>query len=110
MERGGELTVETTTGPSESEGGERLIVRIADSGCGILPENLGQIFDPFFTTKSREKGTGLGLCVSYSIVHLYGGTIDVASQPERGTTVTVTLPLERRLPEAAPTKLEGQRV
>jgi two-component system NtrC family sensor kinase len=67
---------------------------IADTGCGIPPENLKRIFDPFFTTKSG-KGTGLGLSVSHGIVEAHGGAIAVESEPGRGSTFRVVLPLVR---------------
>lgn len=98
MARGGTLMVRTAA-LAQAEGGaeqESLRVQIADDGCGIAPEHLTRIFDPFFTTKPPEQGTGLGLCVSYSIVTMHHGTIDVASQAEQGTTVTVTLPVGAR--------------
>jgi signal transduction histidine kinase len=69
-------------------------VCVADNGPGIAPENLDKIFEPFFTTKG-EKGTGVGLWVTRSIVEDLGGRIDVSSstRPGRnGTSFTVTLP------------------
>jgi two-component system NtrC family sensor kinase len=66
---------------------------IADTGCGIAPENLQRIFDPFFTTKGVGKGTGLGLSVSHGIVEAHGGTIDVESRVGEGSTFRVTLPI-----------------
>jgi signal transduction histidine kinase len=70
-------------------------ISVADTGCGIAPENLNRIFDPFFTTKPVGKGTGLGLSVSHSIVRKHGGRIDVDSEVGRGTRFTVRLPLAR---------------
>lgn len=74
------------------EGGAAWI-RVEDTGCGISEEDLGRIFDPFFTTKPVGEGTGLGLSVSYSIVHKHGGQIDVTSEIGRGTQFTVRLPI-----------------
>jgi len=68
---------------------------VSDNGEGIQPENLARIFDPFFTTKSDGKGVGLGLAVSYGIVHAHGGDIEVKSKAGEGTTFTVFLPLEQ---------------
>jgi len=69
-------------------------IAIADSGCGISPENLQRIFDPFFTTKEVGKGTGLGLSVSHGIVKAHGGLIEVDSRVGEGSTFRVYLPLE----------------
>jgi signal transduction histidine kinase len=69
-------------------------VSIGDTGSGIAPENLSRIFEPFFTTKPVGQGTGLGLSLSYSIVHKHGGRIEVESEVGKGTTFTVHLPVE----------------
>ena len=66
---------------------------VADTGCGIPPENLARIFDPFFTTKPRGEGTGLGLSIIHGIVESHGGTINVASKPREGTTFTLDFPV-----------------
>jgi signal transduction histidine kinase len=68
-------------------------VRVRDNGSGIPPERLERIFNPFFTTK--EKGTGLGMAISKKIVEAHEGTIDVFSEPGRGTEFVVSLPLPR---------------
>jgi signal transduction histidine kinase len=80
------------TAREEEEG---VVVTFEDDGPGISPENLERIFRPFFTTKHR--GTGLGLSISRNIVEAHGGSIEVRSEPGRGTTFRVTLPT--RLPE-----------
>jgi PAS domain S-box-containing protein len=66
---------------------------IADTGCGIPEEHMDRLFEPFFTTKAPEQGTGLGLSVAHQIITAHGGRIDIASQVDRGTTVTLSLPL-----------------
>ena len=75
-------------------------IAVADTGCGISPEQQALIFEPFFSTKQEggggavTGGTGLGLSVSYGIVRRHGGTIDVESSPGNGTTFRVRLPLD----------------
>jgi two-component system, NtrC family, sensor histidine kinase AtoS len=69
-------------------------VCLVDTGRGIPKEAIARIFDPFFTT--RPKGTGLGLSISQSIIKEHGGFINVHSVENKGTTVTVDLPVERR--------------
>jgi two-component system, NtrC family, sensor kinase len=84
----GEILVETDliSGPPAHV---RLTVR--DTGPGIPAEVLPRIFDPFFTTKPG--GTGLGLSISYGIVREHGGTVDVHSEPGRGTTFVLSFPV-----------------
>src|SRR4029450_7048279 len=74
-------------------GGSNAVVRVRDNGAGIAPEKLARIFNPFFTTK--EKGTGLGMAIPKKIVGAHAGTIDVVSEPGRGTEFAVSLPLPR---------------
>ncbi|WKZ33804.1 MAG: ATP-binding protein [Thermodesulfobacteriota bacterium] len=73
--------------------GNWFCIRISDNGCGIPQENLGRVFDPFFTTKGVGKGTGLGLSVSRGIIERHKGRIEVESQPGRGSTFRVLLPI-----------------
>ncbi|MCK7485649.1 MAG: ATP-binding protein [Bacillus subtilis] len=67
-----------------------IVIRFADTGSGIPASDLPKIFDPFYTTK--EKGTGLGLAVSYSIIKKMNGVITVDSEIGKGTTFTITIP------------------
>ena len=76
------------------EGAAQVAIEVADNGRGMAPEIQSRIFDPFFTTKDVGKGTGLGLSIAYKIVASHGGRIDVRSEPGRGSTFTVILPLE----------------
>ena len=93
---GGELTLRTRL-----KGGDRPVaVEVQDTGHGVPEKNQARIFDPFFTTKPVGQGTGLGLSVSYGIVHEHGGTIEVESpvqDPRRGplpgTLFRIKLPL-----------------
>ena len=70
--------------------GDKVQAAVADTGRGIPADELPKVFDPFFTTK--EQGTGLGLAIVYNAVRKHGGSVDVRSEPERGTTFTVSLP------------------
>jgi PAS domain S-box-containing protein len=70
--------------------GRFVKVTLTDEGIGIPEENLGRIFDPYFTTK--QKGSGLGLATSYSIIKNHGGSVSVESRPGQGTTLRVNLP------------------
>jgi len=72
-------------------GAVTLVVR--DDGVGIAPDVARRIFDPFFTTKEVGGGMGLGLAIAHGIVTAHGGCIDVESEPGRGATFRVVLPL-----------------
>jgi two-component system NtrC family sensor kinase len=87
MSPGGRLTVRVLARPEE----RLVVVEIGDTGPGISAEDKKRIFDPFFTTKSD--GTGLGLSVSYSIIEKHEGNISLESEPGRGTTFRIALPL-----------------
>lgn len=65
---------------------------IEDEGTGMDAQTLKKITDPFFTTKRTKGGTGLGLAVSSKIVMQYKGTMDFASEPDKGTVVTLAFP------------------
>ncbi len=84
MPDGGALTVRSMTK------GNDIIIHFQDTGTGIPKEDLNKIFDPFYTTK--EKGTGLGLAVSYNIVKKMNGTLSVESDIGTGSVFTITIP------------------
>ncbi len=96
MPTGGTLVLRTgNVEGSPSAAGERQdLVRLAvqDWGCGMPAEVRAHLFEPFFTTKPPGKGTGLGLATVYGIVSQSNGSIHVDSEPDRGTTVTLTFP------------------
>ena len=87
MPQGGTLGIHT-----RPEGDEHVVLTVADTGVGMAEHVRKRIFDPFFTTKG-EVGTGLGLSVSYSIIQRHGGEMRAESQPGRGTTFTIVLPV-----------------
>ncbi|MEZ4649854.1 MAG: cache domain-containing protein [Candidatus Eisenbacteria bacterium] len=87
MDEQGRMIVRTRSADGWGE------VRITDSGRGIPHDQIDRVFDPFFTTKGESHGTGLGLSIAYGIVAKHGGTISVESEPGRGTTFVVRLPL-----------------
>jgi signal transduction histidine kinase len=73
--------------------GERIEIRVIDTGPGISEEIRSKLFEPFFTTKSAGKGTGLGLSVSYGIIKDHGGDITVESEAGKGSAFVITLPV-----------------
>lgn len=104
----------TITVTAEPAPDGRVVVAIADTGCGMAPDVLGRLFTPFFTTKPVGVGTGLGLSICQRIVVGLGGTIDVTSEVGRGTTFRITLPQAKRDADApgpggAPTAVPRRR-
>lgn len=101
MAAGGLLTIKTATSEATSENlsrnpearvGRCVSISVADTGCGIAPENRPRIFDPFFTTKEVGKGTGLGLSTVYGILQQHNGWIEVRSEVGKGSEFEVFLP------------------
>ena len=92
MPRGGTLTISTNQ-ISGRQGNRVAEVRFGDSGCGIPEKNLHKIFDPFYTSWIDGEGTGLSLSLCYAIVQEHDGHIKVESIEDRGTTISVRLPL-----------------
>lgn len=84
MPDGGTITIRSFVKNSD------VIIQVEDTGIGIPKEDVTKIFDPFYTTK--EKGTGLGLAVSYDIIKKMNGTLSVESEAGRGTVFTITMP------------------
>jgi len=94
MPGGGKLVVATTNG-------DMVSVRVSDTGSGIAPEHIQRIYDPFFTTKTSPKegqnrGTGLGLSVTYGIIQEHSGKIRVESTSGTGTTFALDFPVSRK--------------
>ncbi|HJU93444.1 MAG TPA: ATP-binding protein [Pyrinomonadaceae bacterium] len=113
MPSGGEVRVST------QENRDRIVILITDTGTGMGPEVKQRLFDPFFTTKGKA-GTGMGLAVSFGIIRRHDGSIEVDSEPGRGTTFKISLPkVSQATPEtegaaspatAAPTSDDKVRV
>jgi two-component system NtrC family sensor kinase len=96
MQNGGTLSVKAAL-----TGEGRVSVTVSDQGAGIPPEHLAHIFDPFFTTKETKEGTGLGLPIAYGVIKRHGGDMRVDSLVGKGTSVYITLPMPRQMPEAS---------
>ena len=90
MPNGGMLEVRTNSYNGAVE------VEITDTGVGIPRDMQNRIFDPFFTTKASERGTGLGLSVSYGIIKEHAGKIEVRSTPGKGTSFRLEFPVARK--------------
>lgn len=73
--------------------GDSVLVQVTDRGRGMTGEVVDRIFDPFYTTRQAEGGTGLGLSLTYSIVRQHNGSIEVDSQPGKGSRVSIRLPV-----------------
>ena len=87
---GYEPKVKISTGRQSGQ----IIMAISDNGPGISPDIRDKIFQPFFTTKSTGSGTGLGLSLSYDIIKAHNGDLTVISEPGKGSTFKIILPLE----------------
>ena len=91
MGSSGELTVSTDVVPAVGSQPPHLRLTIRDTGVGIAPENMGRLFETFFTTKKH--GTGLGLPITRRIIEEHHGVISATSEPNKGATFLVLLPL-----------------
>ena len=109
MSEGGRLLIETSNMAVDakyaathldSAAGEYAVLSVTDTGVGMSKDVLGKAFEPFFTTKDVGKGTGLGLSSVYGIVKQSGGGIIASSEPDRGATFRIFLPLIKPIPSS----------
>jgi two-component system NtrC family sensor kinase len=97
-EEGGVIRIASrpSTQPPSPEGRgagvKEVVIEVADTGCGIAPQDLARLFDPFFTTKPVGEGTGLGLSITHGIITGHGGRIEVESTPGEGSRFRIYLP------------------
>ncbi|MCK5405344.1 MAG: response regulator, partial [Desulfobulbaceae bacterium] len=89
MTRPGEVNI------SSAQKDNYVFVIVKDNGPGIPEENIDKIFTPFYSTKPEGKNSGLGLSICYNIVIAHHGSIEVASESDKGTTFTITLPIKQ---------------
>jgi CheY-like chemotaxis protein len=109
MPQGGSLTIKTLNELVETDrhvgqeiipAGRYVTLTMKDTGCGIDQASLSRIFEPFFTTKERGRGTGLGLSSVHGIVKQHQGYIVADSEPGKGATFTIYLPMDADAPQA----------
>jgi signal transduction histidine kinase len=79
--------------PVDLKPGEYLKLSVSDTGCGMSSHVMKRVFDPYFTTKSKGEGTGMGLAVVHGIVKAHDGAIEVTSEPGKGSTFSLYLPV-----------------
>lgn len=116
MPDGGGLIIETETVlfdndycaiHPETKPGRYVMLRVTDEGVGMTPELSNRIFEPFFTTKSKTGGTGMGLATVYGAVRQHDGIINVYSEPGRGSTFKVYLPVTEMLASSIGPAIDG---
>jgi len=96
MEGPGRLTIGVETVSAGEDQGERVEIRVEDTGAGIPAHFLSRVFEPFFTTKPPGRGTGLGLPMVRALMAEHGGTVELESREGEGTSVRLFFPAARR--------------
>jgi hypothetical protein len=118
MPGGGTVTIDTANvtvdadsvaGGSPARHGHNVRLRVSDTGTGMPPEVAERAFEPFFTTKSKGAGTGLGLATVFGILSQADGHIQIYSEPDKGTTISITLPVTDDVPAPAADPVPYQR-
>jgi two-component system, cell cycle sensor histidine kinase and response regulator CckA len=118
MPGGGTVTIDTgnvtvdansVAGGSPARPGRNVRLRVSDTGTGMPPEVAEHAFEPFFTTKSKGAGTGLGLATVFGILSQADGHIQIYSEHDKGTTISITLPVTDEVPAPAAEPVPYQR-
>jgi CheY-like chemotaxis protein len=118
MPGGGTVTIDTgnvtvdansVAGGSPARPGPNVRLRVSDTGTGMPPEVAEHAFEPFFTTKSKGAGTGLGLATVFGILSQADGHIQIYSEHDKGTTISITLPVTDEVPAPAAEPVPYQR-
>jgi|GEM_PF-5708805 len=116
MPDGGTITIETEnvlmdeeycTSHNWSKPGRYVLLSVTDTGCGMDAATLAQVFEPFFTTREVGQGTGLGLSTVYGLVRQHEGTIEVYSEPNKGTIFKIYLPVIERAATSVGDRIDG---
>ena len=108
MPDGGQLKIRTEA-CTIGENDPALAIIVSDSGVGMAPGVMERALEPFFTTKGPGEGTGLGLSMAYGVAQQAGGTLSIASEPARGTTVTMVLPCCSSMDRDPALAVEGEQ-
>jgi CheY-like chemotaxis protein len=102
MPHGGLVCITATNRPAALDGRDAVEIAVQDDGVGMSAEAAEKAFEPFFTTKEVGRGTGLGLSQVYGFVQSAGGTASIATEPGKGTTISMLLPRSLPQPEVEP--------